>query len=495
MARWKIRWPWGVGAFLIVVGALCAIGWYFFVRVKTLDERFEDLSKAITEGTADAETFAQRGRILFSTGKLELALQDIDRALAMDPNNSGFHYYRSGCLKKMGRKLEAIGELSQAIQLENLDPSGKRSANAFVRSLYHDNRGVLYRDTGMFDQAIQDFDRALELVPASMETRLARTHLLLMKLDFDGARDDLDIIIKVDPSNAQAYRLRSEALLKKKDLDNAWRDADYAQRLEPKCAHCYFVRAMVLKQRGKPEEAHKELTRSLDIDSRYVPSLLERGRIAIGLDWTGQAVFDLSLAIEVEPKLWEAYFWRGLAHYFESESPVDNQAYRLSVAVEDLSAALEIKPSHLDALWYRGLAYNRQGRWDQAIKDFSKMLELNPDEARALAERGKTHCDSLKYAEAHRDLDRAIALQPNSADFFFLRGLCWSKMEKPENAIEDISRGLQIEPKNPGALHTRARLYCMKHDLEKALDDARRCSELGGKLNSELERALARACR
>jgi tetratricopeptide (TPR) repeat protein len=57
---------------------------------------------------------------------------------------------------------------------------------------------------------------------------------------------------------------------------------------------------------------------------------------------------------------------------------------QLDQAISDFTKALEINPRLAEAYYNRGIVYSEKGQLDQAISDFTKALEINPRLARPL---------------------------------------------------------------------------------------------------------------
>ena len=82
-----------------------------------------------------------------------LALQDINTALAIDPNQPQGHFYR-GVLEYNARHMDAsLAEFTRAIEIE------PRYINAY------ENRGTVFGILGNYDLAIADFNMILKIKP------------------------------------------------------------------------------------------------------------------------------------------------------------------------------------------------------------------------------------------------------------------------------------------------------------------------------------------
>ena len=75
------------------------------------------------------------------------------------------------------------------------------------------NRGNTYVDKGVFDNAIKDFDTAIELDTYYLNAYYNRGFAYLKKGEFDDAIKDFDMVIQLQPDSAGAYYNRGEVWL------------------------------------------------------------------------------------------------------------------------------------------------------------------------------------------------------------------------------------------------------------------------------------------
>src|SRR5206468_655911 len=101
-------------------------------------------------------------------------------------------------------------------------------------ALDHSKRGVAKIDTRYIDDAIADFDRALQLDPKDATAYINRGLTKQTKGDLDGAVADYNRALELNPKDAiaytTAYNARGLAKQTKGDLDGAV--ADYNRVLE-----------------------------------------------------------------------------------------------------------------------------------------------------------------------------------------------------------------------------------------------------------------------
>jgi protein O-mannosyl-transferase len=120
-------------------------------------------------------------------GKLDLAIEEYQKVLYINPNAKGVHLYYGVALAKQGRAEEAIPYLQEALRRDNRSPSGHfhlgtsleklgreaEAAASYAEAVrldpsqprYRTNYGSSLARQGRLDEAIEMFSRALELNP------------------------------------------------------------------------------------------------------------------------------------------------------------------------------------------------------------------------------------------------------------------------------------------------------------------------------------------
>ncbi len=99
------------------------------------------------------------GQDLFQAGRLEEAIGQYDRALAIRSDLPEAYYNRGSIFLRLGRLPEAIRDLEAALRLQPASPDALTNlGNAFARS-------------GRFAQAIGCYERALRIEPGATDTR------------------------------------------------------------------------------------------------------------------------------------------------------------------------------------------------------------------------------------------------------------------------------------------------------------------------------------
>ena len=228
----------------------------------------------------------------------------------------------------------------------------------------YSNRGVAQYHKGDYDQAVRDYDEAIQLDPDDAESYYNRGLAHYHNAAYDQAVRDYDEAIRLDPDDAESYYNRGLAHYHNAAFDQAVRDYDEAIRLDPEYAFAYNNRGI----------AHYH-----NHNAAY-----------------DQAVRDYDEAIRLDPEYAFAYNNRGIAHYH-------NAAY--DQAVRDFDEAIQLDPEFAFAYYNRGKARTKMGHNVQAIQDYGDAVRLNPS-----------------IAAAYVDYTKTIELKPEDASAYHSQG-------------------------------------------------------------------------
>ncbi len=184
---------------------------------RVINDSFDLSEKIAIVDKFNAAAYLFRGTARLNKGDLNGAIRDLDKAVALNPQDSWAFNYRACARQRMGDIDGAVGDLNRAIQL---DP---RSSSAY------NNRGIL----------------------------------LFKRKDFAGAVADYTHAIEIDPQNASAYNNRGNAYEAQGELERAREDFDRAIEVDASLLIAYMNRGVTLILQGKDAEAAKDFAHYL----------------------------------------------------------------------------------------------------------------------------------------------------------------------------------------------------------------------------------------
>ena len=160
-------------------------------------ERLEDLARRSgADAATRAAVFAEAGSAWTLAGEPDRAFAAATMALTLSPDDPALALDRALALGSMDRYAEALQDLDRAVAL---DPS---RAEAWAL------RGAAKRQLGRAGDAERDIERALSLAPDNAEALLERGALRRVKGDVRGARADWERAARLAPDSAAAELAR-----------------------------------------------------------------------------------------------------------------------------------------------------------------------------------------------------------------------------------------------------------------------------------------------
>lgn len=166
-------------------------------------------------------------------------------------------------------------------------------------------RGWAWKQQKSLDNALKDYDKAVELAPGQCAWRNNRALIWIEKKDYDKAIADYDESIKLFPQYGLAYRNRGNCWLKKKEYAKALHDFRKAIELNPDNPHALNSVARVLA--ACPDEKLRDGKQALETAKRanelsewkngfildtYAAAFAERGEFDEAVKWQEKAFLD-----------------------------------------------------------------------------------------------------------------------------------------------------------------------------------------------------------
>ena len=176
----------------------------------------------------------------------------------------------------------------------------------------NNNRGAAYIDKGLYDQAISDLNKAIEINPRFVKAYNNRGNAYVNKGLYDQALSDLNKAIEIEPRFAQAFNNRGNVYINKGLHDQALSDFNKAIEINPRFAQAYNNRGNFYINKGLHDQALSDLNKAIGIDPRYARAYNNRGNAYTKKGLYDQALTDFNKAIGIDPRFAQAYFSKAL---------------------------------------------------------------------------------------------------------------------------------------------------------------------------------------
>ncbi|MCA9215472.1 MAG: protein kinase [Planctomycetales bacterium] len=263
-------------------------------------------------------------------GNADRAIPVFKAIVDREPFNLSHRQVLANCYLAAGQIADADEAYSVCVSLDG---------NSF---LAHFNRGRCRLDTNRFDDAIDDFDRAVELQPMSPECLINRSLAYKGIKEYKAAERDLTKAIEIEPDWSRVYFMRARV---RKLLENTKGESEDIAKgfaTPPQTERDWIARGIALLQNGP--------NRKSDPDG---------------------AIHAFEEALRLNPFSRSAL--RNIGHVI-SEHRHNNDA-----ALEMLDRVVQISPGYTDDVVSRAVLHARMGKSQSAIDAIEEVLSNRRD--------------------------------------------------------------------------------------------------------------------
>jgi tetratricopeptide (TPR) repeat protein len=309
--RWGKPWLFGFGYYLIMLFPALGFVNIYFMRYSLVADHYQYFSLiglialAVSGGIAIVRRIGERGRLIG-----QLTGTAVFLALGVCTWKQ-VHIYRD----------------EQTIWRDTLT----KNPDAW---LAHNNLGLLLRQAGRTEEALEHFEQALRIQPDSPE-----------------ACDNVGAILFDLGKTTEAMGYYEQAL-----------------RLNPRRAEAYYNLGTALAQLDKNEEAVRYYEQALQIESNYFEAHNNLGNVLFRLGRVSEAIGHYQNALQLKSDYADAHFNLGVALASSD---------RLDEAIKHYQRALELMPNSARVHFRFGHALQAQHNFVAAMAEYEKTLVLD----------------------------------------------------------------------------------------------------------------------
>jgi Tfp pilus assembly protein PilF len=222
---------------------------------------------------------AHRGRAVVRglRGEYRAAVADLDRALALVPDDARGLALRGEYARTLGRHDDALRDLARAVALDPAHDYAWASLGATRLAL------------GDPAAALADLGRALALRPDYPWALIRRARVWRALGDPARQLADLDRAVTLQPDSPWAHCERGDALRTAGRDEEALAAYDLALALDPEYASAYASRGVSRARLGSHAEALADLDRALELSPSYAWARTQREAVARHPDEAGES--------------------------------------------------------------------------------------------------------------------------------------------------------------------------------------------------------------
>ncbi len=408
--------------------------------------------------------------------KPEKALEMINQAIKMAPDNGYFFYKRAEILTSANRLNEALVDYTKSIEMEN-DP------------VAYNGRGLVKFQLVDVDGALRDFDDAIERNRMYSEAFLNRGIAKAEQDSINDAISDFSKAIQIDKYEdstqgpvfkAITYFERGRCYVKKGLFSEALADYNSSLALDSSNGNVNYERAVVRTYLGDFIGSMDDYSVTIKKDNNSATAFNNRGLVKMYLvDYAG-SVKDFSQAIQTDSALTEALANRASAKIemgdYNGAIADYDKAIEKGFVKKSTKKHVKVVPqkdvdTESHALLKRAHAKYKLQNYKGAIADYDQAILTNQNNFEAYYCRANLKHDLKDVNGALVDYDKAVELAPNNAKVYYNRGTHFFDFKIYDKALTDYSKAIELDDKLMQAFHNRGAIYQELKVYPKAIED------------------------
>lgn len=286
----NFRWPYLLGATQQAAGRLdeaatafdkaltlspplaeTAVGNFHLGEIRLLQGRLDEadaaLRKALAFPAMAAAAHSLLGQVALARRDFRAAAEHLEAALAAVPGASRLHMPLAMAYRGQGDRAKAEEHLAKAgaVGLRAPDPLLDGVASLRVGERVAVMRGRVAAQAGRYQDAAQEFRRALAVRPESVEARVDLGSVLSLAGDRSSAMEQLREALRLDPANVTAHFNLGALLAETGPPDEARAHLEAAVAGRPDDAEARRLLAKVLRDGGQLPEALVQYRRAVEL--------------------------------------------------------------------------------------------------------------------------------------------------------------------------------------------------------------------------------------
>jgi len=394
------------------------------------------------------QAYMLRAGIYNQTGRHDLALADLNSALALDPTSYAALYQRANTQYELANYPAAKTDY---VRLQRLNPRSSEALLGQARCAVHENN---------FGTAAELLQQAVDFDPNNPEIYVRRATVRRQMGDHAGAVDDLILALSLDSQDPKAV----QALV---DYGNTNYPAVVAGltnaiQLAPNNALYRYLRASIAEAHFNYVSAIDDFQRIID-DRLYnyhgIQASLARCLYGLGRYDEALAQVDAALAMSTN-----------VAGYYVLRSRILRALKRPADAIESAARGLAVDRNSVDALVEMARNYIDKGDYDQANSLLGEASMTDVNDPGVLLLRAWLLRERMgRPADADRFTAQALDIERYDGDVRSLRGFALLDSGLTDQADAWMSQMLAL-PDNDGRINYYATCYYTRRgDSDKAL--------------------------
>ena len=344
---------------------------------------------------------------LYSSGKIQEALVDIEALVKDFPNSPILYNIRASCYKANGQINTSIKDYEKAVSLK---PD-------YAEAYY--NLGITLRELGQLEAALKSYEKALAIKHEYPEAHNNLGSVLLDLGSLDSATDHFEWALAFKPNYPEAHNNLGVVERKLEKLDKAIKSFKKAIDIQPNYVQAHSNLGNILQDIGQLDAAMNCYKNALAINPNHTQCYLDIGLIHKEKGQIDDAIKFFEKALTINP-----------SHAVTYDNLSDIKKYTINkkhiTKMQSLLSSDTLSPSDRRHLCFALAKVNENlDNQGELFKYLHEANRLRKHELNYSFDRSKTLFSTVKeiFSSTYPDIEKSLASEPSTFKPIFIVGM------------------------------------------------------------------------
>jgi tetratricopeptide (TPR) repeat protein len=304
------------------------------------------------------------------------------------------------------------------------------------------NLGLIYAERGMYDKALALYEQVLAYDPNQHKVEQVYANMAdvyIGKQMFDQAIDSYQKALEINPEYENAYLGLGRVSIELGQYDKAARIYQLALELNPQSAAIYNQLGNLSFVQGNYDEALAHYQKAIKLNQFYIAAYN-----GLGLSYTGKGEIDNALsiyqqALRIDPDA--TVVRNSLGSLYMNQGEIEE-------AIFEFKESVKREPRNAEVRNNLGMLLLRIRRYEESLQELMAALKLQPDNPKIMSNLGLAYAHVGLYEQAIQMCRWALQIDPSLFRAHVLLGdVCFGTKDF-SCAIEAYQNALQLQSDN-----------------------------------------------
>lgn len=288
-------------------------------------------------------------------------------------------------------------------------------------------------ESGLYNAAQKDFEKAVQADPTAIEAHLAVAKVDLKTNRIYQAGQNLNKAYELDPDNKEVIRLLMEWNFNNRQNQQA---IEFAEKCD--CEESERVVGMSYYRMENYGKAEAHLLKALKKNTQDAEAAYALGRTYMELENMAATIKYYRMAVDANPNRAGWQYELALLYYNSSD-------YQNSLKCFEGAKEAGIRQDN-DFLENLGFCQLYAGDAENAMETLNQVIERKPNSGSLMSDIAYAMYSTKRYQGAIQFYEKALTINPNDAKSLFMAGMSFQKMGNKEKGQALCDKAIEMDP-------------------------------------------------